>query len=122
MKRWDPLYETLMSPSIVTDEISQKKRIRRYDIRVASQYYSNIAGILSGFAFTTIILVAQENDPLLTSEEIIRRNLAAVGFFVAFFGCILASFVFAQVAAEEALTPRANQMVFFCRSRFLANY
>jgi hypothetical protein len=103
---------------IVTDEISGKKRIRSYDVRIASQQFANIAGILAGFAFTIVILVAQENKPDLSEIEILRRNLAAISFFVSFFGCILASFTFALISGEEALTQRANHMAFFAGGSF----
>ncbi len=104
--------------SIVTDELSGRTRIRSYDIRVASQQYANIAGLLAGFAFTIVILVAQENEPKLTAIEILGRNLAAVSFFVSFFGCILTSFVFALISSEEVLTRRAHQMAFFAAAGF----
>ncbi|NOK71587.1 MAG: hypothetical protein GFH25_541324n30 [Chloroflexi bacterium AL-N10] len=97
----------------VTDDVTGVQRIRSYDIRVAAQHYANIAGLLGGFAFTIIILVTQENDAFFSGAEVTRRNLAAVGFFIAFFGCLLASFVFGLIASEEALTSRATHMAFF---------
>lgn len=104
--------------SIVTDEVSGRTRIRCYDVRVASEQYSNIAGLLAGFAFTVLMLIAQSNTPSLTEAEVLGRNFAAIGFFVAFFGAILSSFVFAVISGEEALTPRANQMAFFGGASF----
>ena len=56
--------------------------------------------------------------PLLSEVETLRGNFAAIGFFVAFFGAILSSFVFAVISGEEALTPRANQMAFFGGASF----
>lgn len=103
---------------IVTDEVTNRKRIRCYDVRKASEQYSNIAGLLAGFAFTVLMLVAQSNIPSLSEIEVLSRNFAAVGFFVAFFGSILSSFVFAVISGEEALTPRANQMAFFAGGSF----
>jgi hypothetical protein len=103
---------------LVTDEISGRVRVRSYDVRTASQQYANIAGLLAGFAFTVVILIAQENKPALSDVEVLRRNIAAVGFFCSFFGCVLNSFVFALISGEEALTPRANQMAFFAAASF----
>lgn len=103
---------------IITDQLTGRTRIRSYDVRTASQQYANIAGILAGFAFTVVILVAQENKPSLIHPEILKRNIAAVGFFTTFFGCILASFVFPLISGEEALTPRTNQMAFFAGAGF----
>lgn len=103
---------------IVTDQVTQRRRIRCYDVRKASEQYSNIAGLLAGFAFTVLMLVAQSNAPSLSEVETLRRNFAAIGFFVVFFGAILSSFVFAVISGEEALTPRANQMAFFGGASF----
>ncbi|MEO1391072.1 MAG: hypothetical protein AAFV85_27375, partial [Cyanobacteria bacterium J06634_6] len=97
----------------VEDELSGRRRIRSYDARTVAQQYSNIAGILSGFAFTVIILVAQENGAASDAVSTLQNNLSAISFFVAFFGTTLSSFVFALVSGEEALTPRVNQMAFF---------
>lgn len=105
----------------VKDEVTGKQRTRSYDVRVGSQQYSNIAGLLAGFAFTIVVLVAQENTPSLTDTEILIRNIAAIGFLVSFFGCVLASFIFALISGEEALTPRANQMAFFAGAAFSLN-
>lgn len=105
----------------IKDEVSKKKRTRSYDVRVGCQQYSNIAGLLAGFAFTIVILVAQENSSSLNDAEIISRNIAAIGFFVSFFGCVIASFIFALISGEEALTPRANQMAFFAGAAFSLN-
>lgn len=103
---------------LVTDEISGRVRVRSYDVRAASQQYANIAGLLAGFAFTVVILIAQENKSTLSDIGVLRRSIAAVGFFVAFFGCVLNFFVFALISGEEALTPRANQMAFFAAASF----
>lgn len=106
------------SPPTVTDEVSGRVRIRCYDIRVACQQYSNIAGVLAGFAFAVLILVAETNDPTLPKSDALSRNFAAIGFFVVFFGSLLSSFVFAVISGEEALTPRANNMAFFGGASF----
>lgn len=98
---------------IVIDDVTKSKRVRCYDVRKASEQYSNIAGLLAGFSFTVLMLVAQSNDSSLPELDYLRRNFAAVGFFVAFFGSIVSSFVFAVISGEEALTPRANNMAFF---------
>jgi hypothetical protein len=103
---------------LLVDKISGRVRVRSYDVRTASQQYANIAGLLAGFAFTAVILIAQENKPTLSDVEVLRRNIAAVGFFVSFFGCILNSFVFAIISGEEELTPRVNQMAFFVAASF----
>ena len=105
-------------PPTIRDDLAGRDRTRSYDVRSASQQYSNIAGLLAGFAFTVIILVAQENVSSLSESEVLNRNIASIGFFVSFFGCILSSFVFALVSGEEALTPRANQMAFFAGGSF----
>ena len=103
---------------IVVDKITGRKRVRSFDVRAASQQYSNIAGTLSGFAITIVIIIAQANNPNIGGLDIVRRNIAATGLLVSFFGFITSSFVFAVISGEEELTPKANQMAFLAGSGF----
>ena len=107
-----------MGKVIVTDKESGRMRVRCYDIRAVSQQYSNISGLLAGFAFTVIILITQESSSSLNTVEILKRNLSAICFFIVFFGSILSSFVFAVISGEEELTPRVNKMIFFAGASF----
>ena len=102
----------------ITDEVTNRTRTRCYDVRIACQQYSNIAGLVAGFAFTVLILVAENNNSSISDVEILSRNFAAIGIFVALFVAMLSSFVFAVISGEEALTPRANLMAFFGGASF----
>lgn len=113
-----PNSEEPNSQPIIVDDLTKQTRFRSYDIRIASRQYANIAGMLSGFAFTIVILIARERNLSLSEVEILRRNIAAVGFFASFFGALLVSFVFTLISGEEALCPRANVMAFFGGTSF----
>lgn len=97
---------------IITDEQTGIKHRISSDIRVASQGYANISGILAGFAFTVIILIIQINGTD-TIRVVNIQNKAAVGFLVSFFACIMSCFAFSVITAEEILTPRTNHMALF---------
>ena len=79
-----------------------------YDVRAASEGYSNIAAVLAGFAFAAIFLVIQIPD--LPSNAFLARDRATVAFLVAFFGCLLSAFTFSIVKGEEILSPRSYSM------------
>jgi|LakMenEpi03Aug12_release.lakeMendotaPanAssembly.Ray.scaffolds.fasta_scaffold76330_3 hypothetical protein len=101
------------SREIITDEQTGIKRRASFDVRVATQGYANISGILSGFAFTVVILIVQLNGNSSNPSQLIAQNQAAIGFLIAFFGCIMSCFAFSVIAAEEMLTQRANNMALF---------
>lgn len=81
----------------------------RYDVRISSQGYSNIASVLAGFALAAVVLVVQSSPPAIEGAALLR-DWASIAFFVAFFGCVMAAFVFAVVAGEEILAPRSHTM------------
>lgn len=83
-----------------------------YEVRTASQSYSNIAAVLAGFAFAAVVLVVQiPNLPHNYSANADSlRDWATISFLVAFAGCILSAFTFAVVAGEEILAPRSHTM------------
>ncbi|MDJ0797496.1 MAG: hypothetical protein QNJ51_11810 [Calothrix sp. MO_167.B12] len=62
--------------------------------------------------------IYQANNQNIGELEIVRRNIAAIGLLVSFFGFITSSFVFAVISGEEELTPKANQMAFFAGAGF----
>lgn len=102
--------------------IKQKKRrseiqqnVPLYDVRLASEGFSNIAAIIAGFAFAAIILVIQTPVPL--GEES-SRDWATVAFIVAFIGCLLSAFTFSIIKGEESLTHRAYTMALLCGCGF----
>ena len=104
---------------IIEDEKTGISRRLSADVRIAAQGYSNIAGVLAGFAFTVIVLVVQMNDTSASAAAIaISRNISTVGFLAAFFGCVLSAFSFSLLASEEALTPRAHNMALFAGAGF----
>jgi hypothetical protein len=84
-----------------------------YEVRNASEGYSNIAAVLSGFAFAAILLVIQipnlpEKIENSKNWAPIFRDWATISFLVAFIGCLLSAFTFAIVKGEEILTPRSH--------------
>ncbi|MEM4203976.1 MAG: hypothetical protein QXS54_07905 [Candidatus Methanomethylicaceae archaeon] len=81
----------------------------RYDVRVSSQGYSNIASVLAGFALAAVVLVVQSSPPAIGNAALLR-DWASIAFLVAFFGCVMAAFVFSVVAGEEVLAPRSHTM------------
>lgn len=80
----------------------------QYDVRSAAEGFSNVAAVLSGFAFAAILLVIQ--IPNLPKEAELARDWATVAFIVAFLGCLLSSFTYSIVKAEEILAPRSFAM------------
>lgn len=76
-----------------------------YDVRNASEGYSNIAAVLSGFAFTGILLIVQVSN--LSKVDEFARDQTVIAFLIAFIGCLLSAFTFAIVKGEEVLTPRS---------------
>lgn len=86
-------------------------KVTGYDVRIASQSYSNISAILAGFAFAAFVLVVQSKLPkenLQTLQTL--RDRATIGFIAAFFGCILSSFTFAVIAGDREYGPRSHYM------------
>ncbi len=92
--------------------IGQFAHKAHYDVRTASQSYSNVAAVLAGFALAAVILVVQTSLSSNIESRKIMLDHATVGFLVAFFGCVLAAFAFAVVAGEEILSPRSNTLAF----------
>jgi hypothetical protein len=100
------------------DKSSQEKNIQvgelphkpHYEVRTASQSYSNIAAVLAGFAFAAVILVVQTTPPASSESAVIFRDLATIAFLMAFIGCVVSGFVFATVTGEEILAPRSHTM------------
>ena len=86
-----------------------EKSIPHYDVRIASQSYSNIATVLAGFAFAAVVLVVQQNPPDVPNATLLR-DWATIAFLLAFFGCLVAAFTFAVVTGEEELAPRSHTM------------
>jgi len=76
-----------------------------FDLTKAAGYYSQLASVLSGFAFAAIVFLIQsqrsdregragEGDPDLQN--------VLISFLTAFIGLILATFLYAVIAGEEA--------------------
>src|SRR5207248_2933617 len=86
-------------------KIGEFPHFPHYNVRTAGQSYSNIAAILAGFAFTAVILVLPNAH---LSQKLSEQ--ATIAFLVAFFGCILAAFMFSVVTGEEILAPRTNMI------------
>jgi hypothetical protein len=61
--------------------------------------------VLAGFAFAAVVLVVQENvgDP-------VRREIVAISFLLAFFGCVAAAFNFATISGQEGPSTRSFTM------------
>lgn len=91
-----------------------KKKFPVYAIRCASNNYSNIATVLAGFAFASIILLAQQKDHDVSK----LINWATIAFLLAFFGCILSSFSFAVISGEEEKIRRSHAMALFAGGSF----
>jgi len=89
-----------------------KRPIPHYDVRAASQNYSNIATVLAGFAFVAVVLVVEQRLSPDISYTTLLRDRASITFLLAFFGCVVSAFTFAVVAAEEELAPRSHAMAF----------
>lgn len=87
-----------------------------YDVRVASQNYSNIATVLAGFAFTAVILVLETDIPDTPANAATLRDWAAIAFLVAFLGSISSAFTFSVVTGEEILAPRSHAMALLAGS------
>jgi hypothetical protein len=85
-----------------------------FNVRVASQGYANIAGVLAGFAFAAIVLIVQSSGSASSN----LKHVSILGFLVSFFGCVISSFAFTLIAGEELLTPRANHMALFAGTGF----
>ena len=87
---------------------------KHYDVRLAAPSYSNVAAVLSGFALAALVLVMQVSQlPNKVPNPSFLRDWASIAFLIAFFGCILSSFMFAIIAAEEGMWPRTNVVALF---------
>ena len=75
--------------------------------------YSQVASVLAGFAFTAVILVLQANAGDQTSKE-----LVAIAFMIAFFGCIAAAFNFAAISGQHGASARSFTMGLFAGGGF----
>lgn len=95
-----------MSSNINPPKIGKYPHKPHYDVREASDGYSNIAAVLAGFAFAAIVLVIQ--IPNLPEGTELSRDWAAIAFLVAFIGSLLSSFTFSIVRGEEILSPRSH--------------
>lgn len=80
-----------------------------YDVRTASQSYSNVATVIAGFAFAAVVLVVQSKLPNVPDATLLR-DWATIALLLAFFGCLGAAFTFAVVSGEEMLAPRSHAM------------
>jgi hypothetical protein len=89
------------------------KTILCFDITKASGYYSQMAGVLAGFAFAAIILLIQ-SQPLGQPNQQQRANLQKVliSFITAFLGLVITTFLYAVVSGEEVMAPRAMTLGF----------
>lgn len=90
-----------------------------YNVRTAAQGYSNIAGVLAGFAFAAVVLVVSNpraGNVLETGVPL--QDWVTIAFLIAFFGCTLSAFVYSVVAAEEILAPRTNMIALFGAAGF----
>ena len=90
--------------------ISELPHKPHYEIRIASQSYSNIAAVLAGFAFAAVILVVQTDIPSASLNAGDLRDRATIAFLLAFVGCVISAFVFATISGEEILAPRSHTM------------
>ncbi len=90
-----------------------------YDVRDASESYSNIAAVLAGFAFAAIVLVVQIPNLPKGAENF--RDWATISFLVAFIGCLLSAFTFALVHGEEMLSPRSHTVALLGGCGFLVS-
>jgi hypothetical protein len=73
-----------------------------YDVVKAASDYSNVTGLVSGFALTAVVLaftVAATAD--LRPEQRIDLGFATTLFALGFVGCLLCAFSFASLAGER---------------------
>jgi len=75
-----------------------------YNVFISAQSYSNIAGVLAGFAFAAVILTVQTPP---SPEFITYRDWATIAFLLSFVGCVFSAFVFAMVSGEDNLYARS---------------
>jgi len=78
---------------------TESTRKSHYDVRSASQTYSNIAAVLAGFAFAAVVLVVQIPTLPNNANAPILRDWATIALLIAFFEC---------VAGEEKLALRSH--------------
>lgn len=74
-----------------------------YDVVEAADSYSNITGLVSGFALTAVILaftIAATAD--LTAAQRIDLGFATTLFALGFVGCLLCAFSFASLSGEKS--------------------
>jgi len=74
-----------------------------YDVVTAADSYSNITGLVSGFALTAVILaftVAATAE--LTPAQQIELGFATTLFALGFVGCLLCAFSFASLSGEQS--------------------
>src|SRR5690349_10405886 len=79
----------------------QPEGVPGYDVVAAAASYSNITGLVSGFALTAVILaftIAATAD--LTSVQRIDLGFATTLFALGFVGCLLCAFSFASLSGE----------------------
>lgn len=101
------------------DEDGEFTHVRHFDIRPVAGNYSNIAGVLAGFALAAVILVLQL--PHSTTNDLnvsFTRDWATIAFLVAFFGCLFSAFLFTSITGEEVLLPRTNMAALFTGAAF----
>lgn len=88
---------------MATSSREEPEGVPGYDVVAASDSYSNITGLVSGFALTAVILaftIAATAD--LTSAQRIDLGFATTLFALGFIGCLLCAFSFASLSGEES--------------------
>lgn len=93
------------------ERVSGCRSILCFDVARSATAYSQIAGVIAGFAFLAIIMLLQSRSPRAEGDGS-RQGLqnVMVSFVTAFVVSIVASFLAAQVAREEVVGPRAFTM------------
>lgn len=94
-----------------------------FDITKASGYYSQMAGVLAGFAFAAIIFLIQSQPLGQLNQQLSqqrRANLQKVltCFIAAFLGLVISTFLYAVVSGEEVMAPRAMTLGFLSSIAF----
>jgi hypothetical protein len=78
------------------------ERILGYSVTKAAPSYSNVTGLLSGFALTAVVLsITMAGPGDLSSTEQIDVGFASAMFVVAFLGCLLCAYSMGSLAGEK---------------------
>lgn len=89
-----------------------------YDVKNATGVYAGMAGTLSGFAFTAIVLLIREVPAVCDPDCQSLRQRALVALVVGFIGCGISGFAFGVVAAERDHRRRLRA-AFFAGNGFI---